>query len=123
MILAPLMLVVIGLIVSLGRLGLAKTRVQDAAGAAVAATVAAATPAAAGAAARRAVRSDLAAEGLRCSSISLTLDLGDFRPGGRVSAHVSCRVPLSSATVPGLPGSLTLAAASAGPVDPYRNPT
>ncbi len=121
--LAPLLLVVAGLILAMARLGLARSRVEDAAGAAVSAAVVAPTASAAQSAASAAARQDLAAGGVTCTTTVVHLDLSSFRPGGEVWARVACTVSLSSAAVPGLPGSVVLAGTGAGPVDPYRNPT
>jgi len=120
-ILAPLLLLVISSILLLGQLGLAKTRVASAAGAAVDAAATAVSPAAAEAAAAQAVQAALANEGLACESEALRLDLADFIPGGEVRATVSCTVAVGRETVPGLPGHLTLTASASAPVDPYRN--
>jgi hypothetical protein len=97
--------------------------VEDAAGAAVSAAVVAPTASAAQSSAWAAAREDLAAEGVTCASTAIRLDLSTFRPGGMVRAEVACRVSLSAAALPGLPGSVVLSGTSAGPVDPYRNPT
>ncbi|HZD67062.1 MAG TPA: TadE/TadG family type IV pilus assembly protein [Acidimicrobiales bacterium] len=120
-ILTPLLLVVVGLIVSLGRLGLAKVRVEDAAGAAVAAAVTGASPPAARRGAAGAVREDLAAEGVGCLTLSVSVDLDRFHPGGEVAVRLTCRVSLSQAAVPGLPGSMAVTGTARAPVDPNRN--
>jgi Flp pilus assembly protein TadG len=120
-ILAPLLLVVIASILLLGQLGLARTRVADAAGAAAEAAAIAAGPSTAEAAAEQAATSALANAGVTCAPSSLQLDLADFVPGGRVRASVSCTVAIAREAVPGMPGHLTLQASALAPVDPYRN--
>lgn len=95
---------VIASILLLGQLGLARTRVADAAEAAA-----------------EAATSALANAGVTCAPTSLQLDLADFVPGGRVRASVACTVAIARETVPGMPGHLTLQASALAPVDPYRN--
>jgi len=120
-ILAPLLLLVIASILLLGQLGLARTRVADAAGAAAEAAAVAPDAAAATAAANAAAETALANEGVSCTTSSVALDLADFVPDGQVRASVSCTVSIARETVPGLPGRLRLTASALAPVDPYRN--
>jgi Flp pilus assembly protein TadG len=76
-------------------------------------------------AARAAITDHLAREGVRCTTLSVTVDATalDQPPGvpGRVTARVSCVVPLSDLGVPGLPGSVTITESFATHIDTYTN--
>lgn len=54
-----------------------------------------------------------------CGHPSVVLDTSDLRPGGTVTATLTCRVDLSSVSGIGLPGSKTLTARATEPVDRY----
>lgn len=51
----------------------------------------------------------------------VTTDTSHFYPGGYVTVSVTCQVPLSDLSVPGIPGSATIAASTTAPIDPYRS--
>jgi hypothetical protein len=53
--------------------------------------------------------------------MTVTLDTSQFRPGGQVVAHVTCRADLAGLAMAGVPGSVTLDGASASPLETYRD--
>ena len=123
--LAPVLLALFGLMLAAGRTALAQGSVQAAARDAARQASIARTPQQAIAAATASAQSELASEGLHCSPAPVVrVDVTGFGvPVGQpasVRAAVSCQVPLSDLTVPGLPGSKTLQASFSSPLDPYR---
>lgn len=74
-------------------------------------------------AARTAIENHLADEGVRCisSDISINTYALDLPPGqpGEVWATITCMVPLSDLSVPGLPGQIRLTDTFSTPIDPY----
>ena len=48
------------------------------------------------------------------------MDTADFRPGGHVRVSVACTADLSGLGLSGLPGSKTLHAEAAAPLEQYR---
>jgi len=119
-IVAPVLLLVIVLMISLGRVDSAQGDVESAARAAVQAAVVQSDPADAQAQAAEAVTSTLAGAGLTCPSPQVTTDTQNFIPGGSVSVTVTCVTSLADVTVPGVPGSKTLSATSSAHIDPFR---
>lgn len=63
----------------------------------------------------------MGANGLSCSPLKVHVDVSRYRPGGVVTARVSCRVELSDLTLSGLPGSHTYVANSSVPIETYRS--
>lgn len=123
-ILAPGLLLVIGLLIYGGRLELAKQSIQSAASqAAREASIARTQPQANSTAAAAATRS-LAEQGLDCITSSVSVDTSGFAsPAGTpatITAEVTCVVHLSDLAVPGLPGSKTVTATADSPLDTYR---
>lgn len=120
-VLTPVLLVLVGMIVTMGALGLARLRLADAAQGALQAALVAPSAASARLAARQAAAGVLSAEGVRCAPMAATASLGGFRPGDLVRVQVSCRVALAAMAIPGTPGSLVLHARASGLIDPYRS--
>jgi Flp pilus assembly protein TadG len=56
-----------------------------------------------------------------CAHVAISVDTGDFVPGGTVTVHVACQVLLSDLAFPGVPGSTVVQAAATAPLDPYRS--
>jgi len=119
--LAPVLLAVLGLIVGLGRIADAGGLVTGAARDGARAASLARTPAAAAAAARTAAAGDLTDAGLACPGLDVAADTAAFVPGGLVRVTVRCTVRLADLAVPGLPGTRTLTATSAAPLERYRS--
>ncbi|MEP7025597.1 MAG: TadE/TadG family type IV pilus assembly protein [Actinomycetota bacterium] len=123
LVLAPVVLILVGLLVAAGRTSIAQGSVEAAARDASRQASIARTPAEARAAAIASARLALSHDSLGCTPV-VTVDVTGFSvPVGRpanVSAQVSCTVRLSDLLVPGLPGSKTLRASFTSPLDPYR---
>jgi Flp pilus assembly protein TadG len=123
-VLAPAVLLLIGLAVAGGRVVLGDAAVDQAAAAAAREASLARDPATAVARAEAAVAVSLDRQDLHCHSTSVDVDVADFaRPVGQpgsVTATVTCYVPLGDLFVPGLPGSRRLEATATSPLDRYR---
>ena len=117
---APVLLLVIVLMISLGRIDSAQGDVESAARAGVQAAVVQDNPNDAQAQAVAAVASTLGTAGLTCPSPQVTTNTSNFIPGGSVSVTVTCVTSLADVSVPGVPGTKTLSATSVAPIDPYR---
>jgi Flp pilus assembly protein TadG len=119
-IVTPVLLLVIVLMISLGRIVSAQGDVESAARAGVQAAVVQDNPSDAQAQAVAAVASTLGTAGLTCPSPHVTTNTSDFTPGGSVSVTVTCVTSLADVSIPGVPGTKTLSATSFAPIDPYR---
>ena len=122
-VLAPALILFIGLIVAGGRLAVAHQAVEATAAQAARSASLARTQADATGAAQASAAATLQAQGLSCLSSSVEVDASGFAtPAGNpasVGATVTCQVNLAD-TVPGLPGSLTISATVRSPLDTYR---
>lgn len=122
--LTPVLFVLAGFVIGIGRIAEADSRVEAAArDAARAASLA--SPSGAAQAASVAGGATLQIDGLSCRNRQVSL-LGyqDDGPGpgvDRVSVRVSCTASLGDVAVPGLPGSTTLSADFSAPLDPFRS--
>jgi len=123
--LAPGLLLLIGLIILGGRISVAGGSVEDAAAAAARQASLARTGEQARRAALDTAEVSLAADHLQCSRTTVTVDTAGFAvPVGhpaQVRVEVACQVRLSDLGMPGLlPGSRRLEAVALSPLDPYR---
>ncbi|MGZ4602415.1 MAG: TadE/TadG family type IV pilus assembly protein [Kineosporiaceae bacterium] len=123
-ILTPALVALLGLIVLAGRLALAGNSVEQAAEeAARSASISRTASGAHRDAENGAVRA-LAQQDLRCAEVDVVVDTSGFAvPVGRpaaVRASVTCVVRLSDLGLPGFPGSRTVTATAASPLDRYR---
>jgi TadE-like protein len=123
---APLILIMIGLVIAAGRVSTAQSAVNAAAREAARQASVAASEATAQQAAMTGATSALAADGLQCQPIVRLLNLSQAfnSPIGEpvdIRVRVTCDVQLSDLTVPGVPGSITLNAVFVSPLDPYRS--
>jgi Flp pilus assembly protein TadG len=122
-VLAPALLALLGLVIAAGRTSVAQSSVSAAARDAARQASIAPSPYAAQAAAQASATASLRRDGLDCRAV-VSVDTGGFAvPAGlpaSVSATVTCTVPLSSLYLPGLPGSHTMTATFASPLDVYR---
>lgn len=123
---APLILMMIGLVIAAGRVSTAQSAVNAAAREAARQASVAGSQAAAQQAAVVGATSALAADGLQCQPVVKLLNLSQAfnSPIGtpvNVRARVTCDVQLSDLLVPGVPGSITLKAVFVSPLDPYRS--
>jgi hypothetical protein len=58
-----------------------------------------------------------------CTSLIVRVDTSGFRPGGTVTATVTCTVDLSDLAGLAVPGTTTLTATATSPVDLWRGTT
>jgi Flp pilus assembly protein TadG len=123
-ILAPPMLVFLFMAIFAMRFEVAAGAVESAAHDAARAASISRTAAAAHAAATTTAYSSLDRQGLRCSSLSLTVNTSEFsRPVGtpaNVYVSIECVVALGDIAAPGIPGSRTVTATFVSPLDRYR---
>lgn len=119
-IVAPVLLLVIVLMVSLGRIDSAQGDVESAARAGVQAAVVQADATAAQSQATSAVTGTLTGAGLTCPAPQITTDISNFVAGGSVTVTVTCVTSLADVSVPGVPGSKTLTATATAPIDEFR---
>jgi Flp pilus assembly protein TadG len=123
-----LLVPVIGLllvaVVAAGRLGVAREQVQQAAREAARAASLARSPGAAEVAARTAAADSLAGSPGSCPQFTLVLDTGGLAAPvgvpGRVTATITCRVPLADLVGLPLPAEQAMSATFAAPVDQFR---
>jgi Flp pilus assembly protein TadG len=122
-ILAPVLLILIGLIIAAGRTSVAQGSLYAAARDAARQASITRSPAAALQAAQLSAQAALSQDGLDCTPLVTVATGGFSAPLGQpaaVSATVTCRVPLADLLVPGMPGSKFLSASFTSPLDPYR---
>lgn len=121
----PVLFVLTGFIIGLGRIAQSDGRVEAAARDAGRAASLASDEAGARVAAEVAGSDTLRIDGLSCRDSRVDLvSYTDDGPGGaadRVVVKVACTASLGDVAVPGLPGKLTLDARFTVPLDPYRS--
>ncbi|MCB5910379.1 hypothetical protein [Streptomyces pinistramenti] len=115
----------LGLLAAYGLAGLFDSSVDNAANSAARAASQAADADTAQARGHAAAHASLRQDDRNCTSSSVRIDTGAFNaPPGQaasVSATVTCTIPLSQLTVPGLPGSKTLTATATSALDQYAD--
>jgi hypothetical protein len=126
LLIAPIILVLIGLVVAAGRVTTARGAVDAAAAEAARQASIAPTAGAAELAALSSATAALQADGLACQPIVTLPNLNTAfgTPLGQpaeVEAKVTCVLRLSSLLVPGVPGTVTLVGRFFSPLDPYRS--
>jgi Flp pilus assembly protein TadG len=123
-IIVPALMVFAGLVLTAGRVTIAHQSVELAAAEAARSASLARSPAEAQTQAAAAASAALDDRRLDCRSRSVVLDTADLSAplgaAGRVTARVVCVVDLSDVAVLGLPGTVTIDARAASPVDRYR---
>lgn len=123
-ILAPALILVLGLLVLGGRVEVAASAVEQAAAAAARAASLERSVAAAQVAAESAVDRETAARDIRCVTTTVEVDAsGLTAPLGtsaKVTVRASCTVKMADLAVPGLPGSRTITAEATSAVDRFR---
>lgn len=121
---APGLLLLIGLLTVAGRVNSANAAVEQAAVDAARTASSARTAAGAWDTARASAQTSLAAQGLQCTTTTLTLDTSGFatRPGqsATVTATVTCPVRLADLALPGLPGTRTVSHTATSSLDTFR---
>src|SRR5664280_370971 len=127
-IIAPVLLVLIGLVVMGGRFAMASTAITGVAGAAARDASLARSPAGARAAAFSSAQATLASQSLHCQGRPIVaVDTSGFAaaPGtpASVTVDVTCVVVVNGLDVPGLPSTRTLHERAVSPLDSYRSTT
>lgn len=124
-VLAPVLLVLLSLVIAAGRLEVANAAVEQAASAASREASLARSASQAQVSAKDAAVASLQGQGLTCGSLDVQVNTTGFQtaPGSPafVGVSITCRVPLSDLSVPGLPGSRTLHAHMTSALDSYRS--
>lgn len=116
----PLLIALLLLVVTGGRLAAATGDVQAAARDAARAATIARDPVSAAAAARQAAQATLDGGVAPCTTTVIEVNLSGFAPGGTVTARVTCEMLLGDLGLPGLPGSRPVTGEAVAPVDRYR---
>ncbi len=126
-ILAPGLLLIIGLLVLAGRVSHAQIAVDSAAYAAAREASISRTSAEARADASSIAATSLSQQGFVCASQSVSTDTSGFGvPVGQpaqVDVDVACTVRMSDLALPGAPGSVTLTGSATSVLDTYRERT
>ena len=124
-ILAPAVLILLGLAIVAGRITVAGAAVEQASAAAAREASLARNATDARAAATRAATTSLSARNLRCAGVHVTVDTTGFAStlgtAAQVEARVTCTVPLAALAVPGVPGRRTLSVTTTSVLDRYRS--
>ncbi|MFJ5804071.1 hypothetical protein [Streptomyces decoyicus] len=115
----------LGLLAAYGLAGVFDSSVDNAANSAARAASQAADADTAQARGRAAAHASLRQDDRNCTSQTVNIDTGSFNaPLGQaasVTATVTCTIPLSQLTAPGLPGSKTLTATATSALDQYAD--
>jgi Flp pilus assembly protein TadG len=118
--LTPALVVMLLFVVAVGRLAQAKGDVEAAARDAARAASIARGPDSARVDGEAAAQRRLDEGSVTCRTLDVAVPTDAFRPGGVVSANVTCVVDLGELTMLRIPGTRTVAATFAEPVDTYR---
>jgi Flp pilus assembly protein TadG len=122
--LAPALVLVLGLLVAGGRLWFARTAVVEAAQTSARAASLTRSPGEAARAGGDAGRQSMATAGLRCASSSVRVSTAAFAvPVGTpatVTSDVACSVSFGDVFLPGMAGSIDLAGRGSAALDTYR---
>lgn len=116
----PLTVLLVLAVVLCFRVAAARLNLQAAAAAAARTASLARTPATARGAAGTSVRTNLADHHLTCRPLTVTVDLGDFQPGGQVSVTLTCTVSTRDLVGLAPAGSLTGTATATAVIDTWR---
>lgn len=123
-IIAPALLLVLGLVVLAGRVQVAAGAVEHAATIAAREASLARTATSAQSTATTAATRELAAQDIQCATSSVTVDATGFATAlgqpATVTTSVTCTISFADLAVPGLPGSRTLTATATSPLDRFR---
>ncbi len=123
-ILVPALMLLFGVAVGGARTWMARSSVEQVAGAAARAAALEYTPTAAAAAGERLARAQVAVGDVRCTPLAVTVDAHALNTPagvpGQVRATADCDVPLSDLLVPGWPGTMRVSASGSAVLDTYR---
>jgi Flp pilus assembly protein TadG len=124
-ILAPVLLLLFGVLIAGARIRTAETSVEQAAGQAARAASLSRTSSQAHSAADDAARAVLARQGLTCTTSAVHVDTSGLRAAvgqrATISVRVTCRVPLADLAIPGMPGTRQVEATAVSSLDTYRS--
>lgn len=115
--LTPVLMAFVILVVAFGRYVAVRGDIDAAARDAARAASLQTSQGAGSAAARQTIAASLD-DDTTCSTIDVG---GEWGPGGEVVVQMTCRVDLSGLGLVGVPGSVSVEADSAVPLDPYRS--
>jgi len=118
--LMPVLLVLLGFVVFVGRVGTVQQDVYSAARDASRAASIRNAPAAAIDDARDTATATLASRGLDCAPLTVTVDAGRFAPGGAVAVDVTCVISLADVSRLGVPGAKTVTARAVSVIDTHQ---
>lgn len=122
--LAPALVLVLGLLVAGGRLWFARTTVVEAAQTSARSASLARSPGEASARGAEAGRASMTTAGLRCATSSVQVSTAAFAvPVGTpatITSSVTCSVPFGDVFLPGIPGSIDLSGRGSAALDTYR---
>jgi Flp pilus assembly protein TadG len=123
-VLAPVLLILLGLVVVAARFEAAAGAVEHAAAAGARSASLQRTATAAQHAATEAARANLDGEGVVCEGLDVRVETGGYATAagtaGSVVVTVACSVPFQDQGIPGLPGSRRVQAQVTSPRDVYR---
>lgn len=119
-VMVPMVMLLLGFAVMVGRLGTTQQDVTSASRDAARAAALRQYPAAATADATTAATETLSRRDVACELLTVDVDTSQLDPGGTVTATVTCRVGLGDVVGLGIGGSRTVTATSTSPVDTYR---
>jgi Flp pilus assembly protein TadG len=123
-ILAPVLLLMLGLVIVAGRVVAAGSAVEQAAAAAARAASLSRDGREAQGRAERVARAAMAEQAVACQGMRSSVDTTGFAVAtGRtasVSVEVACTVSLGDLAVPGIPGSRLISARATSPLDTFR---
>lgn len=105
---------------AIGLIDSGRSDVEQAAWAAARSASLQGTPAEAERAAQQTTSATLAQAGRACRDPHADVDTSAFHAGGQVNVTVSCHTDLSSLTIPGIPGTITLSARGTAYLEQYR---
>ncbi|MFE1961524.1 bacterial transcriptional activator domain-containing protein [Streptomyces sp. NPDC059479] len=117
-----LLILILWFVILCGRMSDARLRIEDVAHQAARAATIEGNEAVAAAQARNTANAALGEAGVTCRSLDVTT-MGSVRPGSTVTVTISCAVGLHDLALLGVPGTATLTARFASPVDVYRGGT
>lgn len=124
-VLTPAVILIFAAVVMAGRYTLARQASESAAYDAARTASLARTASAAATQARSAAASSFAAQGIKCRSLTVSVNTSGFAvPVGRsatVSVTVTCVADFRDIAMPGMPGSTTLSSTFVSPLDTYRS--
>ena len=120
-VIAPAFVFLMLLVVYAGKVSEADGNVERAAAEGARAASLRQNPAAAIDDARAVVEANLAAAGVPCSQLDMSVDTSMFEPGGTVTITVRCDASMADVTLLGVPGTRSFTATSTEVIDTYRS--